>query len=305
MSNPHDQIVRLILLSCVLAAFIAYDGMTAAIAQVLPPISNPSPGSTLTTTTVTFTGGNAGQAGEQHWLSVETAPYAKDIFNESLGSTNSASVSGLPTSGTLYVRYHTYTPVAGWNAQSHTYTMNVGTSGGNSGGGTTGENGDNSDGGNTGGSSAGEGHQTLRWDQAHATAERFVLVMGEEGVLDKDTGLVWQKSPLTDLMPWPSARAHCLNYIVEGRKGWRVPSVNELASLVDPTIGGPALPAGHPFIGVQSLIYWSATQTGSLSSTTLVPQWVVHFGSGLVAPTPKSASGLAWCVRSGATLSNY
>ena len=45
------------------------------------------------------------------------------------------------------------------------------------------------------------------------------------------------------------------------RRGWRLPSVHELASLVDPTNpgGDPDLPAGHPFSNVQSSRYWSAT----------------------------------------------
>jgi hypothetical protein len=46
-------------------------------AQVVPPIITPSPGSTLTTTTVTFTGGHASQPGEEHWLSVG---YGKSAF---------------------------------------------------------------------------------------------------------------------------------------------------------------------------------------------------------------------------------
>ena len=45
--------------------------------QVLPPIIDPTPGSTLTSTTVTFTGGYASQPGEEHWLSVG---YGKSAF---------------------------------------------------------------------------------------------------------------------------------------------------------------------------------------------------------------------------------
>ena len=133
----QSLIVRISLVSCVLVGFLG--GVTPAVAQVLPPMTDPSPGSTLTTSTVTFTGGHAGQAGESHWLSVETSPNAADIFHGALGPGHTATVSGLPTSGTLYVRYWTYTPrvgwgnqaqVAGWGNQAHTYTMDVGGGGG-------------------------------------------------------------------------------------------------------------------------------------------------------------------------------
>jgi hypothetical protein len=68
MITPHDLIVRISLLCCVLVVFLASG--SPSLAQVLPPIITPTPGSTLTTTTVTFTGGHASQPGEEHWLSV-------------------------------------------------------------------------------------------------------------------------------------------------------------------------------------------------------------------------------------------
>jgi hypothetical protein len=60
------------------------------------------------------------------------------------------------------------------------------------------------------------------------------------------------------------------------RLGWRLPTVNELASLVDPSRSDPALPAGHPFNDVQlSDHYWSATT----DSRDLDNRWVVGFFS--------------------------
>jgi hypothetical protein len=48
---------------------------------------------------------------------------------------------------------------------------------------------------------------------------------------------------------------------VGNRKGWRLPTIQELASLLDPSVaftGVPALPIGHPFT-LGSVFYWSAT----------------------------------------------
>ena len=96
------------------------------------------------------------------------------------------------------------------------------------------------------------------WSQILPAAERFVLVMGGAGVLDKETGLVWEQSPDgTTTSIWEDAQVVCNLKAVGNRKGWRVPSVNELASLLDPTnpAGNPDLPVGHPFSTVQSGLY--------------------------------------------------
>ena len=95
MVTPHDLIIRNVFVSCVLVSLLG-SGITPASAQVLPPIITPSPGSTLTSTTVTFTGGHASQPGEEHWLSVGfgtriweissiTSPWARAIPRRSQG----------------------------------------------------------------------------------------------------------------------------------------------------------------------------------------------------------------------------
>jgi len=79
------------------------------------------------------------------------------------------------------------------------------------------------------------------------------------------------------------------------RKGWRLPTIQELASLVDSTRSNPALPAGHPFSNVQSFYYWSATTNAADASGA----WGVFFGDGSVLPLTKSSTIRAWCVRGG------
>ena len=125
MVTPHDLIIRIALVSCVLVGFLANG--SPSLAQVLPPIITPSPGSTLTTTTVEFTGGHASQAGEEHYLSVGsgTGAFDNNIYHQSMGTGHTATVSGLPTSGTLHVLYWTKTNAAPFGFRSHTYTMNV------------------------------------------------------------------------------------------------------------------------------------------------------------------------------------
>ena len=114
-------------------------------------------------------------------------------------------------------------------------------------------------------------------------------------VLDRETGLVWEKSPSTSRVDWFGAQISC-NVLSKGdRKGWRLPTLQELASLVDPTQSNPALPTGHPFQNVQTAAYWSATTfTGATSGT-----WFVSFFNGFVGAGDKVGSIFVWCVRGG------
>ena len=127
------------------------------------------------------------------------------------------------------------------------------------------------------------------------TSKRFVIVLDGAGVLDKETGLVWEKSPDTTSRTWSNAVFYAYTKNVGGRKGWRPPTVEELASLVDPTRSNPSLPSGHPFTNVQSNLYWSST-TGVYSTSDA---GVVNFNFGSVYNDDKGVNGYVWCVRGG------
>ena len=140
---------------------------------------------------------------------------------------------------------------------------------------------------------------TRNRDKAMPAAERFVILPAftNDAVLDKETGLVWEKSPQTTAVSSSSVRLTCANKAVGGRKGWRLPSLTELASLVDPSVAspGPTLPPGHPFVAVQSANYWSA----SANAENPALMWGVGFGNGAVLGLSKAFDQRAWCVRGG------
>ena len=97
-----------------------------------PPISSPAPGSKLTSTSVTFTGGHSSQD-SQHWLYVGTSLGANNLHDSgSMGTGHSRTVSGLSTSGTIYVRWWSLSG-SSWYKTDQTYTMSVGSGGGGSG----------------------------------------------------------------------------------------------------------------------------------------------------------------------------
>ena len=133
------------------------------------------------------------------------------------------------------------------------------------------------------------------WSQKLPADKRFVIVLDGAAVLDKETGLVWEKSPDTTSRIWNEAVNYCYTKTVGGRKGWRLPTIAELASLVDTTQSNPALPGGHPFVNVQPGSYWSSTEYVAVPSTA----WLVTMGDGYVGYGAKSSIYSVWAVRGG------
>lgn len=100
------------------------------------------------------------------------------------------------------------------------------------------------------------------WHNAYPAAERFVVLaaFNRDAVLDKTTGLVWERSPESKSVTYNEARSFCVGRAVGGEKGRRLPSPIELRSLVGPFRGlsEPHLPPHHPFRDVQATSYWAA-----------------------------------------------
>jgi hypothetical protein len=59
--------------------------------------------------------------------------------------------------------------------------------------------------------------------------------MGSNAVLDRETGLVWERSPSTAAGNWRAANGACHILTTGARLGWRLPAFQELASTLDPT----------------------------------------------------------------------
>jgi hypothetical protein len=141
------------------------------------------------------------------------------------------------------------------------------------------------------------------WDTVMNGPARFRVLPGfnNAAVLDRETGLVWERSPDTGTRNWLVAHRFCIDRAVGNRtrKGWRLPTVQELLSLVDPTRDAPSLPASHPFSNVQSDFYWSATTFGENPALA----WGAGFENDLTEPgarfTSKTLEFFVWCVRSG------
>jgi len=137
-------------------------------------------------------------------------------------------------------------------------------------------------------------------------------------VTDNLTGLTWLKdagcfttvggiakgtTAATSYLTWVNALTWS-NALASGSCGltdgstagqWRLPSSNELESLVDLSKAYPALPTGYPFSNVQSDYYWSS----STNSSNTAYAWVVVMGGGVVSDGSKANVSYVWPVRAG------
>ena len=146
------------------------------------------------------------------------------------------------------------------------------------------------------------------WDNKINGPNRF-MVLGEfngEAVLDRETGLVWERDPTavgssgqqdSGVDSWSIATFKCIRKAVGNRKGWRLPAVHELASLVDVTVSRDSvrLPSGHPFQNIGLDFYWTATTHAEDTNRA----WVVRFLGGGVVTEDKPMAHPFWCVRGG------
>jgi len=117
-------------------------------------------------------------------------------------------------------------------------------------------------------------YATPSWDQTLPAATRFVVLanFANEAALDRETGLVWQRSAF-DVSALVYAERECHNARTGGKFGWRLPTIAELGSLFDPSnTEAPYLPTGHPFLSLPIGVYLSSTPaplTDPYSATVL------------------------------------
>jgi hypothetical protein len=140
-------------------------------------------------------------------------------------------------------------------------------------------------------------HQLLPSDDGDpvtgCNSTRFKCVMNDQAVLDKETGVVWERSQYMTFMDWEDASYHCHSREAGGRLGWRLPSIEELTSLVDKSNTNPALPTGHPFENMLANQYWSGTTYATNSELARS----VHFSVGTVGTSDKLSTFYVRCVR--------
>jgi hypothetical protein len=136
-------------------------------------------------------------------------------------------------------------------------------------------------------------------------SSRFKCVMGGKAVLDNQTGLVWVRDAqfVGKKVSWEDAVKSVESVNLGDKKGWRLPTRDELITLLDTSESEPALPEGHPFLNIKDLAtasgrpggyhYWSSTDYKDDSNSA----WIVQFYVGKVYDSHKLMDATYWPVR--------
>lgn len=113
-------------------------------------------------------------------------------------------------------------------------------------------------------------------------------------VTDSASGLEWQDNARVLQMTWENAIVECEDLVLDGYSDWRLPSVNELKTIVDRSKANPAIV--ETFENSSWNMYWSSTTVESGYRSA----WVIRFDIGDIMTQPKDNHRLITrCVRDG------
>ena len=138
------------------------------------------------------------------------------------------------------------------------------------------------------GNGSGEGQS----DFAVPPPSQYSAANGE--VTDNYTGLVWQQTDSATpsgaaVIPWSSAAGTCASLNLNGHT-WRVPSINELATLVDEAHVAPAINKtmfpNTKYGSYSNNWYWASTTYGTSSNG-----WAINFDDGFTGYNAGTATG--------------
>lgn len=110
-----------------------------------------------------------------------------------------------------------------------------------------------------------------------------------EIIEDTTHNLIWTKDVNEVLSSWESALSYCQNLEYGGYNNWRLPSINELASLIDYSQKEPA----SLFPDLTSTYFWSSTSANYIPNA-----WTIMFSTGrTISTTDKTNTAKIICVR--------
>jgi hypothetical protein len=131
--------------------------------------------------------------------------------------------------------------------------------------------------------------------------KRFSLIRGNttEGhtdiVADSKTGLQWTRATLgVKPVNFEAAGKACTDCRIGGHTDWRLPTIDELLSIVDRTRVEPAIDTDY--FRCENGWYWSSTPYAQSPS---VYAWVVSFDSGFADCSSRGSNGFVRAIRPG------
>ncbi len=117
--------------------------------------------------------------------------------------------------------------------------------------------------------------------------------LGDQTVLDRKTGLVWQKADGDTDRTWEAAISYCDGLNLAGKSDWRLPNIRELESITDDSKSNPVIDI-TAIPGTDSASYWSST-----TRINFTPQArLVYFANRRNTSTTRTAISIpARCIR--------
>jgi hypothetical protein len=129
-------------------------------------------------------------------------------------------------------------------------------------------------------------------NDAGAGKQRFID-NGNGTVSDRTNGLVWQQTDDSQTRKWADAIAYCQNLTLADKKDWRLPTRQELKSIVDDTRSQPAI--NTTYFRINGMRYWSLSTYDDNPDLACF----VFFKNGSMTCCDKINAFLVRCVRNG------
>ena len=118
------------------------------------------------------------------------------------------------------------------------------------------------------------------------------LLFGASSKLDDKTGLIWQDNQqMRKDFSFEEAKKHCANLKVDGYTDWRLPTIKELATILDLRTDRPALKNG--FNMRISEKFWTSTPNAANPKEA----WTISFSYGDIEAYPLRRDYHVRCVR--------
>jgi hypothetical protein len=95
-------------------------------------------------------------------------------------------------------------------------------------------------------------------------------------VLDVATGLTWQRAVPDKKFQFGEARDYCAKLSLAGKKGWRMPTLQELLTLIDEHAAAGPMIDRSAFPNTPSEQFWTST----LFASSAITSWYIFFNRG-------------------------
>jgi hypothetical protein len=117
-------------------------------------------------------------------------------------------------------------------------------------------------------------------------------IVNTQTIIDKGTGLMWQRETMESALSWQSALAHCESLSLNNHSDWRLPNIKELLSIVDFSINNPSIISEFDSMPA---FYWSSTSHTKSTKNA----WGVDFDFGSTGNKEKLLLHYVRAVRGG------